>query len=389
MCLAWRLLDSMAPHERMLVVDRSLPSTRDHALGFWAVAKTPFEALVSQHWPNVEVASGESVLSLQARRWRYAVMQRAQFHSAVLGRLRQDPRVTLFESSVDDVREADGSAHISLHTGATHSARWVYDSRPMPPGPGQGTVVMHETIHGCVVQTPLPVFDPNTLRLMDLRCSQDQALTFFYVLPFTSQRALVEVVAIHAPGRHPDLSHRVLSDYLRSFFGVERFTIEAEEAGSLVLTDHHVTRQRGHRVLRMGTAGGLLKASTGYAFSRILRDTEAVVASVAAHGHPFALPADRPLFRWLDAILLHAVLREPARVAQAVQAMFHRNPLDRVLGFLEEETPLRETLALIRTMPPWPFVGALASWTGSALSSWVRRLAAQAKTAVRRVRPPP
>jgi lycopene beta-cyclase len=51
-------------------------------------------------------------------------------------------------------------------------------------------------------------------------------------------------------------------------------------------------------VLAIGVNGGRIKPSTGYAFSRVQADSEAIVQSLLTHGHPFALPAGPARVVW-------------------------------------------------------------------------------------------
>lgn len=60
-------------------------------------------------------------------------------------------------------------------------------------------------------------------------------------------------------------------------------------------------------MLRIGLAGGLLKPSTGYAFTRIQHDSDQIVASLGRHGHPFDVRRSGWIWRLLDAWMLCAI----------------------------------------------------------------------------------
>jgi lycopene beta-cyclase len=118
-------------------------------------------------------------------------------------------------------------------------------------------------------------------------------------------------------------------------------------------------RDRGH-VLTIGARAGLIKASTGYAYARIQRDSAAIAASLVRHGHPFAIPPSRRRHRFLDAVLLAVLDRDPAQLPRAFARLFATNPAERVLRFLDEDTGVPEELRLIASLPPVPYVRALA-----------------------------
>ena len=120
-------------------------------------------------------------------------------------------------------------------------------------------------------------------------------------------------------------------------------------------------RRRSGRVLAIGARGGLVKASTGYAYQRIQRDSAAIAASLARCGHPFDLPRPRRRHPVLDAVLLDVLDRQPAQLERAFARLFLANPAERVLRFLDEETSVRDELRLIASLPPLPYVRAAAA----------------------------
>jgi lycopene beta-cyclase len=104
----------------------------------------------------------------------------------------------------------------------------------------------------------------------------------------------------------------------------------------------------------------MLKPSTGYAFERVQRDSAAIVRSLDRHGHPFDLPTPRRRHAWLDRVMLDVVRARPDELDRAFTQMFERNPLARVLRFLDEDSTPLEEARLIATLPPGPFLRAAA-----------------------------
>ena len=130
------------------------------------------------------------------------------------------------------------------------------------------------------------------------------------------------------------------------------------EGGRLPLQPPPRRPAAGH-VLPIGVAGGMLKASTGYAYARIQRDSAAIARSLVRHDHPFALPTGRRRHAFLDAVLLDVLAAEPHRLERAFLQLFARNSGDRVLHFLDEETSIGQEALLVATLPPGPFLRAM------------------------------
>ncbi len=114
--------------------------------------------------------------------------------------------------------------------------------------------------------------------------------------------------------------------------------------------------------MTIGTKGGRVKPTTGYAFVRIQQDTAAIVRSLLDHGHPFDVPEDSQRYRLLDAIMLEMMDHYGEQLKPIFATMFERNPIDRIFRFLDEESTPLENLQLIATLPPAPFIQAAFQW---------------------------
>jgi lycopene beta-cyclase len=104
--------------------------------------------------------------------------------------------------------------------------------------------------------------------------------------------------------------------------------------------------------MTIGVPGGRVKASTGYAFMRIQRDSAAIVRSLQQTGHPFGVPPDSRRHRRYDAALLGLMRHQPRQVQGVFARLFARNPLDRILRFLDETTSPYDEFVLASTLPP-------------------------------------
>jgi lycopene beta-cyclase len=116
------------------------------------------------------------------------------------------------------------------------------------------------------------------------------------------------------------------------------------------------------RVRRIGIPAGMLKASTGYAVTRILEDTSRIVRALEERGHPLVRPPSSALYRFLDGVFLELWTRFPAQMPAVFAALFARVPVDRVLRFLDERTSGLEVVALVARLPVQPFARAFFSW---------------------------
>lgn len=362
--LAAHLATSAWRDRAVLVVDD--PAARPSAVswGFWSAAPGLLDTAASRSYAQVRVhADGVSRL-LPLGRYRYRVVRRADLRAAALASLAGCPGFRVVDGTVRQIRD-DGDRATATVDGRTVHCGWLFDSVTVPPA--DAGVAARLAFTGWEVRCARPVFDPATPVLFDFRTAQGDGSRFVYVLPDGPYRALVELTEfVPRRARPPAATDRgtALARYLSDVVRAEDYRIVRTESAVLPLRTRPVRRARG-RVLAIGAAGGMVKASTGYAYQRIQRDSAAIARSLARHGHPWAIAPPARRYRLLDAVLLDVLDNDPAQLERAFARLFAANPADRVLRFLDEDSRLLDDVRLIACLPPLPYLRALARRAGS------------------------
>ncbi len=341
--LALRLLDSRLADRSMLIIDRDWSAGAKRTWAFWTDAPTPFDDLVSHCWQRLRVVTPTTELTQPLRNYHYVMIRGAEFRRHALATLRRSCDVTLVEREVDGILDQGSYARV-LADGAEFTARWVFDSRYTPRGD-----VLWQSFVGWDVETECALFDPHTPTLMDFRTPQrHDGMCFTHTLPWSPHRALVAHVSCGRIAPDVDAHRDALHAYLTELGSYRRLR---EEHGCTPLTIQSFPRRVTRRVMTIGIAGGRVKPSTGYAFTRILRDSDAIVTSLLRTGRPFGVPPDSSRHRRYDGPLLRVLQTHPERLVGILGALFARNPLDRIFRFLDEKTNLREEANIAATLP--------------------------------------
>ncbi|GAA1038203.1 lycopene cyclase family protein [Virgisporangium ochraceum] len=343
----------------VLVVDDPVARPAAQCWGFWAAAPALLDAAVSHRYRRlgVHAAGADAVVAL--RTFEYQVVHRRDLRHVVAGLLRRCPAFTLAPGRVGDVRDGEREAEITVD-GVAVRAGWVFDSVSASPPTGAADARLAFT--GWEIECARPVFDPDVPTLFDFRVPQGDAARFVYVLPHSDRRALVEVtefVPRHGRPTPPDGRAALLAGYISGVLDGSGYTVGRTESAVLPLRASPPPRS-GRHVLRIGACGGIVKASTGYAYQRIHRDSAAIARSLARGGHPFDRPRPSRWYRFLDSVLLDVLDRDPHQIERTFARLFLGNPADRVLRFLDECSPPGEQLRLIATMPKAPYVRSVA-----------------------------
>lgn len=362
--LAYLLCEGPLRDRSILVVDGARDDDELRTLSFWSADPTALEPLVRQRWSALRVQGGSDELAVPLEEHRYQTLFFAELQAAVKAKLAEHAMHRVVEGRVTGVDEDEGGVLVRVGE-RRFRARWAFDSRFRLPDLEVDLRRWHllrQYFHGWVIRARRDAFDPARATFIDFRTGLPPGTAFFYVLPFGPREALVELVSLARVDAEP-----ALRDYLARVLGLDEFDILDREAGISPMTEQPFQRRRGARIRAIGIQAGRLKASTGYALTRILDDAAAIVRSLAGQGHPFEAPPDRRLYRFLDGVLLELWSSRPGEIPRVFSALFRKNPGDRVLRFLDERASPRELLSLIASLPWLPFLRAAARWVGRRL----------------------
>ncbi|NLF74581.1 MAG: Lycopene cyclase [Chloroflexi bacterium] len=346
--LAYALIHSPLRDRSVLIVERDDKTRNDRTLSFWSDRPTPFDDIVYRAWDRLRVAGEDCEQVFDLGVYRYQVIRGIDFYRFVHRALADYPNVTLLRGTVERIEDGPDAASVIVE-GRRYAGRWVFDSvftlARFRPDPAACTLRQH--FRGWLIETDEDVFDPQAATFMDFRTPQQQDVRFFYVLPFSRRQALVEYV-LHGP----DQTGPALHTYIRNVLGVRRYRIVWQESGVTPLTDWRFPRRAGQRVMTIGVQGGRVKPSTGYAFARILDDSQAIVRSLVHSGQPFDVP-DSPWFYYLcDKLMLHVMKQRAEAICPLLIALFRHNPIERVFRFLNESTAPLANLLLTGSLVP-------------------------------------
>jgi lycopene beta-cyclase len=349
-------------------VDRLATRPADRTWCSWDVPDSaPARELapaVHRSWRHVVVVAPDgarTVLDLAPLRYTmvrsedfYALVARAVDAACAAGALE------LLRLPVEALAVHDGARSARVVTAAGDvRAAWVLDSRPHPPR-RRGATRLLQDFRGERVRTPDAAVDPGSAVLMDFTVPQPaRGLAFGYCLPTDERTALVEHTAF-TPELLGDEEHAAaLAAYRARALGGGG-VVEHAERGVIPMTDAPFARREGRRVLRLGTGGGAVRPSTGYAFSAMRRQARVVAAQLLA-GAEVVPPRPYPRrHAWMDALVLRALADGTLDGAAFFGRLFDRNPPARVLRFLDGATGPAAELALMASAPRGPMLGAVA-----------------------------
>ena len=314
---------------------------------FWNKQEHPFQHLICKQWNQVSFAANHFYKTEQIAPYAYCCIRGKDFdHFFQTDFFPRHPNIALRNEKILDYRKTGANWELQTHTN-TYTCSQLFTNMPVAANSNR----LKQHFHGWFLEYDQPVFDPNKAMLMDFSEAGDKGFTFFYVLPFDANKALVECTFYSAEILSTHEYEKELMAYISNRFG-EGFRIAHAESGSIPLIEETPTATHSNHFL-IGQSAGMIKASTGYAFQRMTEDAAQIAASM---GKKMQRRKRHPRFKFYDRLLLCIIREDPERAVAIFKQLFKRQSITEILTFLDEDSTLLDEVKIFLQLPWWPFI---------------------------------
>ena len=366
-------------HDRpILLLDQAPKQRNDRTWCFWEVGAGAFEPVVARSWDRLWFYGEDHTAQIAIAPYRYKLIHGSDFYRFMDDWLATQPNVTRRYGQIERLDDHANGVTVTVD-GQTYTGDWAFSSLYRPALVPPGYIYWLQHFKGWVITTPTPVFDPSAATFMDFRIEQGNEVRFVYVLPSSERTALVEYTLFSPALAEQTLYDTGLRHYIATHLGLSDYAIEHVEYGVIPMTDQPFVRRPSPHVMMIGTAGGMTKASTGFTFQRIQRQSQQIAASLQATNQPFYAEPRFNRHALLDSVLLHVLDASRVSGKTFFSQLFSRNSPRQVLRFLDEDSTLQEDLAMMLTVN-------IPVFMPSALDVLGRRAWTSAATGVREMR---
>jgi lycopene beta-cyclase len=359
--LAVRLAE--LPHPpRMLLIDPRTEFPHDRTWCYWKLHHTPFDPAITNRWHHWLVRTPTVGTSRRGVRTPYVRIPSDQFYEIARQKLSTSPNITFLRGiSVQTIENHPDHTTLHLSDGKQITAPWTFDSRP----PQDNNAPWRQIFRGLELHSPEANLDPETVTLMDFQSAGPEGIRFYYVLPLDPHTALVEDTWLVPNGQTPTFTDEAILHYARTHLSDTAWQIRHREEGNLPMgllpsASSAVSAVKiKNRIIPWGTAAGAVRASSGYAFSRIQHASDTMTQYWSQHHRPDpAVTHESPLLAWMDRVFLRVMARHPERIPEFFTRMFDRVPPEALVRFLESEPRPTDILQVMRALPPVPFLAS-------------------------------
>jgi len=263
----------------------------------------------------------------------------------VLEKIKNFPNIHFLKEEVLAIHCTENEVQVETKTSGTFKSSYVFDSRNFVVKKTQ--TVLNQVFIGLRIKSQTQLFDPESMGLMDFDTPSSSGFDFIYTLPFTSQEALIEYTAYTSEAREEEVLLASLTAFLKQKYGALDYEITFQESGQIPMTTQIQQQTSGTRHIRIGTAAGWTKPSTGYTFAQIQENCSQLVARLEQGTTQDLRFPRKSRFVFYDNILLSIAHHWPKRLPGLFINLFSTSSPDLVFRFLAEKTSFWEEIRLL------------------------------------------
>ncbi|PPK84815.1 lycopene beta-cyclase [Neolewinella xylanilytica] len=342
--------------QRVLLVDPERKQANDRTWSFWEAGSGPFEDIVLQRWKGVTLHNAGANLTCDLGAFTYKLIRSTHFYAKTQEAIADVAGLERRYARATDIRTIPEGVRFAVD-GETVVAKQAFSSLPHPlDHRAVKAPYLDQHFRGWYVETEEDTFDPAVATLMDFRTPQLGQTRFFYVLPFSERRAMVEIAIFSNDHLETQEYDRLLGEYVAAYWTKGGYRIEHTEAGNIPMTTYSFPRREG-KLIHIGLGGGDARPSTGYTFYNVQRKMMQIAEAYPRLPDLSPWPERHLLY---DATLLRLLQNGVLPGDQVFVGLFRNNPPERVLAFLNGESSLVEELRLMSTVPLAPFASTFA-----------------------------
>ena len=310
---------------------------RDKTWSFWKVFDHNFDDCVIKSWNNFTINTSEGSSEIKNKRFPYQSIDSGKFYKKINLRLSKNKNVNFFKN-LNEINIENSLVFNSVFKGELDkSGLWQH-------------------FQGIEIEIQKDTFDDEILNLMDFNCDQRNGVHFFYTLPLSKNRALIETTWLSNLEDESLMDYDLqLENYIKNNLGIQNYKINFTEKGAIPL--FYPSFKNNDKSINIGSAGGMTRLSTGYTFLNIQEHSKHIVNNIDEIEKLKTFNFGKK-YQFLDKVFLKVLESHPEKMPKIFFDMFKASP-NTVIKFLSNKSNILEDINIISKMPKLIFIKAL------------------------------
>jgi len=334
--LAYELdLHQKLNNKTLAIVEPRTQYIRDKTWSFWKVSSHNFEDCVKKSWKEFSIKTSSHSKIIKCDNFPYQCIDSGLFYKKINDKLVKNKNIKFFKN-IENLNTNNSFIFNSVPS--------LKDSRSN----------LWQHFHGIEIETNEDLFNDNTLSLMDFDCDQRNNVHFFYVLPLSKNKAMIETTWLSKNDNCLKDYESQVKNYI-SYLGLKNYKINFKEEGAIPL--FHPINEKGKNKINIGTAGGMTRLSTGYTFLNIQEHSKYIRMNIENIQNTKTYELGKK-YQFLDKIFLKVLEKHPEKIPSIFFKMFN-NPSNAIIKFLSNKSNIFQDLSIILKMPKLTFIKSI------------------------------
>ncbi len=353
------ILSGKFQDKSILLLDKDSKKNNDRTWCFWDKDESDlFSAVVSKEWQTAFFANTYFDKNISLNPYRYKMIQGLDFYNFIFDNIFKQPNIHFLNECVIDFEDLGNHCVVKTAT-ETYNCNKIFNSifNPELLKKQSKYPLLQQHFIGWFVKTKEAVFNPNMATFMDFSVAQNGNTRFMYVLPTSTNEALVEYTLFSKDLLEIAEYENAIKDYLKKI-GVSDYEITDKEQGNIPMTCYPFWQHNTKNVIHIGSAGGWTKASTGFTFKNTTKNSKKLISFLLQENN-FRKFHKKNKFWFYDLLFIEVLHKDNHEGSNVFSALFQKGNPVLIFKFLDEETTFYEDLQVMLKCPKRLFLKAL------------------------------
>ena len=336
--LAYELeIHSKLKNKTLAIIEPRHEYKRDKTWSFWKTVPHNFEDCLKKSWKNFSINLPNKTKHLECNNYPYQSIDSGLFYEKINNKLKENKNINFFKNTEE----------INLENS------FIFNSVPDLKNSKNG---LWQHFCGVEIETKNNFFDDEIINLMDFDCEQRESVHFFYTLPYSKNKALVETTWLSKINDNSKKDYdKQIKEYIENNLGIKNYKITYKEEGAIPL--FYPSNQLEKNKINIGTAGRMTRLSTGYTFLNIQEHCKFIRENIENINKMKTFEIQKK-YQFLDNIFLRVIEKNPEKMPNIFFKMFNCSS-NTVIKFLSNKSNILEDFSIILKMPKLIFIKAL------------------------------
>ena len=361
--------DRFFDDKNILLIDKDLKSSVNKTWCFWETGNSVWKDYIVKSWDTVIFKSKGFKKEKSLQNYSYKMIKSKFFLDSIINKIKQANNFDFFQDEIVDFIESENNVLVKTKSNqflANNVFNSCVDINEIKSKTSYPFLLQH--FLGWTIETKESVFNEKKATIMDFSIDQKDETRFFYVLPLSDKKALIEFTVFSKDLLKKDEYELELIKYIKSL-KIDKYKIIENEFGVIPMTCYPFERKNTSKILNIGTAGGWTKPSSGYTFKFIEKNTIKLLAHIKKNTQfsNFKIKTRHWIY---DLIFLDVLYKNNYLGSNLFTKMFSKNPMEKIFMFLDNETSITDELKITASFPKRIFTNSLVNNIGKIIRGY-------------------